>query len=345
MRSRRDLLMGLGAVFSLTGCAETAEPTSTPVPTQESTATRVPTTAEPTASPTSTPTETETQTETSTPDPRVSALNSIEQKITAELSDFAINAEIDTRSLEASISDAGNNNRLYTVREELGDLDPEDLTDEQRGRYSRLQSAFWFVWWIELLHNDTVNIVDAARSSWENERGAAGTGLPIDPLEGRVSTASDRLENLQEDSSEEGLAELDGYEAGDYQAFVNRYDNVISQGELLIEQINLHREANLPWRNEKYQEAEEKYASNVESYREKEWLEEFQPVIDEMVCYDETMVERCQEFYRAKRLEEEGEEEDAEVTRELAPDPEEECSFGEENETATPEGRISSNKV
>jgi len=343
MNSRRDLLVGLGAILSLAGCAENEGVATTSASTQRPTDTSTPVpTEEPTRSATSTLAETATRTETATatPDPRVTALDSIEQKLVAELSDFTTNAEIDTRSLEAAVQNAGNNDRLYDVRDELGDIDTDRLTNEQQARYSRLQSAFWFVWWIELLHNDAANIVGAASQSWDNERGTSGTGLPIDPLEETLSTASGRLEDLRADSGPEGLAELEGYRSEDYDAVVNRYEQVLTQGELLIEQIRLHQEANGYFRSEEYEAAEEKYRSNADSYAETDWLEKYQPIIDEMICYAETMVERSQAFYRAKRLEEEGEEESAEVERELAPDPAEECSFGGESETSTPQNRI-----
>lgn len=339
MNSRRDLLLGLGATLSLAGCAETEEAGTTSAPTQRPTETNTPTaTDESTQSPTSTATETETA--TSTPDPRTRALDGIEQTLVGELSDFTVNAQIDTRSLEGAVPNAGNNDRLYEVRSELRDIETDQLTDEQQGRYSRLQRAYWFVWWIELLHNDAVNLIDAASQSWDKERGTTGTGLPIEPLDEALSTASGRFEDLKEDSSKEGLAELEGYQAEDYDAVVSRYDKVISQGELLKEQLRLHQEANIIWNRDEYQNAEEKYRSNADSYAEKDWLEKYQPVVDEMICYAETMVERCQAFYRAERLEEEGEKESAEVERELAPSPEEECGFGEGTETSTPQERI-----
>ncbi|WP_144900881.1 hypothetical protein [Halobellus captivus] len=340
MTFRRDLLMGVGAILSLAGCAEPQESDSTTTTTQTQTETTTQTTDEPTESATSKATETETETEVSTPDPRVTALDSIEQKIVAELTDFSINAEIDTRSLGATVQDAGNNDRLYEARSERGDIDTDDLTSDQQERYSRLESAYWFVWWLELLHNDAAVIIDAVPNSWDNERGSSGTGLPVDPLRETLSTASGRLEDLKEDSSKEGLAELEGYGIEDYDAVVSRYEQVIDQGELLIEQIRLHQEANGIWQKEEYEKAEEKYRSNAESYAGMDWLNEYQSTIDEMICYAETMVERSQAFYRAQSLEEAGETESAEVERELAPNPEEECSFGDEEQTETPQDQI-----
>jgi cell division septum initiation protein DivIVA len=81
---------------------------------------------------------------------------------------------------------------------------------------------------------------------------------------------------------------------------------------------------------EYYEDAKEQYESNLESHKEPDWVSELQPIANEMICYAETMIERCEEFILAEKLEEEGKEEDAETARNLAPKPSEECDFDDE---------------
>jgi hypothetical protein len=342
MSSRRQLLVGLGAVLSLGGCSQTEEsdsPTANPTgsttsansdtPTHTSTPTQA-SAQDTTKSPIETTKETtsgaEDETRTPTPDPRVNALNTIEQKLIEILSHFSLNDEINTRPLQLRVRDAGSNDQLYETRSEFNSINTDELTSRQSVRYSRLKSAYWFVWWIELLHNTSKEINDAVPESWDNKRGTAVTPpplssplSPVNPLRDSLSAASGRLEQLIEYSDNKGLAELEGYESEDFNAVVKRYERVIAQGELLIEQIRLHQEANGYWRNEAYKGAEENHRANARSHIETNWLESFKPTIDEMVCYAEAMADRSEVFYRAQRLEEEGETEAAKIERELAP--------------------------
>jgi hypothetical protein len=116
----------------------------------------------------------------------------------------------------------------------------------------------------------------------------------------------------------------------DYTAVVDRYSNAVSQAKTLVENIQGHIQARSDWNLEYYEDAKEQYESNRESHKESDWVSELQPIADEMICYAETMIERCEEFILAEKLEEEGKEEDAETARNLAPTPSKECEFDDE---------------
>ena len=255
MRTRRDLLIGVGATFCLAGCSGNGDTESTT--TQQPTTTSTPT---PTTTPTqtSTPTETETQTPTETeeptPEPGTAALNNIEQLLLEDLSNFAMGGGIDDRDLNEPVLSPGTNDNLYEIRDKLGNIDTSELSDELRTRHSRLQSVYWFVWWTKMVHNDAGEIIDAAAESWDKYRDTTTTADPINPLADSLPVASEHFDNLKEDSSKDDLAELEGYTEEDYESVVNRYDQVISQGDTLIEKIRLHKEANSLMENEEYQE-------------------------------------------------------------------------------------------
>jgi len=341
MASRRDVLTGFGGIFSLSGCAgenetgstSSATPTVTDTPTETDTQTAT-RTSPPTA------TATSTQTDVPTPDPYTRKLNEVERKLLEEMSEFTRGRDIDNLPFEISAPNPRDSSRLFDTRGELNDINQSQLSDEQKGRLSRLWDAFWFVWWTETLHNDVSNVLDSASKSWDNERGTKGTNESVEPLEDAYSTASDSFDRLKEYSSRSGIAELEGFTEDDFGLAVDRYSIPISQAQTLIEKIGLHQVANLEWHQENYQEAEEKYRNNADSYAEPNWSDHFQPIVDEMICYAETMVERSQAFLRAQKLEEKGEPNDAEVERDLAPDPAEECSFESAELTPTSEESI-----
>lgn len=333
MQTRREVLLGLSAICSLAGCAGGDAPsTEATATTRPPTATDTPTST-PTATATATPTETDTPTETATPTPNPEAeeLDAIEALLVADLDPFRTNGSWEAKALDSRVKPSSSNEQLFEIRTRLNDLNESQLSEAQQSRQSRLWEAFWFVWWLRELHNDVRDVLNAVETAWENERGESGTSLPVKPLEGARDTAQTQMSRLEEDATKAGLGELSGYTEDDYDAALGRYEDALSQSETFIDKIRLHQEANADWEIDNYLGAKDKYERNVESYAEPDWNEHIQPVIDEMSCYAETMVERCDAFYRAEQLEEDGDEEEAEREREFAPKPTEECSFdGEE---------------
>lgn len=326
MENRRDVLVGFAAAFSLAGCAGSEETGSTTTQEPTTTATRSATPTD-TSTPTATPTATETDTPEPTPDPETEELNEIESMLIEDLDPFRTNGSWGAMPLDSRVEETSNSERLFDIRTRLNDVNESQLSEDQQARYSRLWSAFWFVWWTRELHNAVRDVLAAVSTAWENERGSSGTSVPVEPLEGARSTALTQMGRLEEDASKSGLAELNGYTEDDYETAVTRYEDALSQSDTFIDKIRLHQEANSDWDIENYLGAKDEYERNVESYAEPNWNKHIQPVVDEMVCYAETMVERCGAFYRAKRLEEEGDEEEAEREREFAPKPSEECDF------------------